>query len=107
MFKTIATKKAFVCSEAFIKDTFNNKELMFMVRVSLCKSKSYSHTKENLIECKVIYEGVFDPSKEPVGLDRFSDKPMASKLNDHIQQAQLAFDKYVKAKEYIYDIEII
>lgn len=100
-------KKAFVCCEAYIKDLFNKKDLVFILRVDLLKSKAHFNRKENLIECKVIYEGMFDANKEPVGLDRFSVKPIASKLNDHIQQSELAFDKYIQEKELIYNIEII
>lgn len=100
-------KKAFVRSEAFIKNLFNKKEFMFILRVDLLKSNSYFNRKENLIESKEIYQGIFDADKEPVGLDYFSAKPPVSQLNDHANQAGIAFNEYIKSKELIYNIEVI
>lgn len=99
--------KRFVSHEVLIKNLFNSQDIIFMLKVSLLKSKSHMDRKENAIESGVIYSCIFDPSKEPTGLNYFSNKIIKSELNDCIEKAQLFFDNYIRKKELIYDIEII
>lgn len=99
--------KRFVSHEVFIKNLFNTRDVMFMLKVSLLKSKSHMYRKENTIESGIIYSCIFDPSKDPEGFNYFSNKIIKTELYNCIERAALFFDNYIKKKELVYDIEII